>query len=212
MMFDPDCIAAKALGHSSPTLHWWLSLTATDQGTWATALAGLLAAIGGIAAALASFRAASLALQIAREDRQRQSEHLEHTGYVYAVSILSEVQLLNRAVEVIIPVLKDIASATDDHKIRELGDILIGQSNTLENAIRDIPAVDFSAFPKSCAAQTAHGLGMCRFALRAIRLVCSELSVETAEKIESAKESARQAASICQTALNDFDAYFNVGS
>lgn len=44
MDIAPACEAAKLLGHSWPGLHWWLTLTAADQGAWFSGL-GALAAV-----------------------------------------------------------------------------------------------------------------------------------------------------------------------
>jgi len=61
MLVEPLCESARALGHSGPTLRWWLSLTASDQGAW-------VAGMGAFAAAVA---AAGIAIWQASADRRR---------------------------------------------------------------------------------------------------------------------------------------------
>src|ERR1700748_156866 len=56
MDMDPLCEGGKALGHSWPGLHWWLSLTATDQGTWFAGLGAFAAAIVALGIALSEGR------------------------------------------------------------------------------------------------------------------------------------------------------------
>jgi hypothetical protein len=52
MAVDPLCGAAKAISHSAPSLHWWLSLTATDQGTWFAGIGTFFAAVVALGIAL----------------------------------------------------------------------------------------------------------------------------------------------------------------
>lgn len=52
MAGDPLCEGARALGHSLPSWHWWLSLTATDQGTWFAGIGAFAAAIVALGIAL----------------------------------------------------------------------------------------------------------------------------------------------------------------
>lgn len=62
MKLEPLCEGAKVLGHSGPTLHWWLSLTAADQGAWV--------------AGLGAFAAAFVAVVLSRkEERRRDGQH-----------------------------------------------------------------------------------------------------------------------------------------
>jgi len=49
---DPLCEGARAISHSAPSLHWWLSLTATDQGTWFAGIGAFFAAIVALGIAL----------------------------------------------------------------------------------------------------------------------------------------------------------------
>lgn len=64
MMLDPVCEVVKPLGHSWPSVQWWLSLTAADQGAW-------ISGIGAFAAALAAVWVSG------RERRRRDQERAE---------------------------------------------------------------------------------------------------------------------------------------
>lgn len=48
----PMCGGVAALGHSWPSLHWWLSLTSTDQATWFAGVGALCAALVALGIAL----------------------------------------------------------------------------------------------------------------------------------------------------------------
>lgn len=57
------------LGHSWPSIHWWLSLTASDQASWASGFGSVAAAV---AAVLAARRATKLALlPFEQQERER---------------------------------------------------------------------------------------------------------------------------------------------
>src|ERR1700722_15016677 len=75
MMLDPVCAAGKPLGPSWPSVQWWLSLTAADQGAW-------ISGIGAFSAALAAVWVSG------RERRRRDPERgklARTTGqYLYA--------------------------------------------------------------------------------------------------------------------------------
>jgi hypothetical protein len=60
MTLEPVCEGARAVGHSWPSLHWWLSLTASDQGAWF--------------AGAGAFAAAFVALWISDQDRRQRKK------------------------------------------------------------------------------------------------------------------------------------------
>jgi len=67
-------------GHSWPSIHWWLSLTAADQGAW----------ISGVGA----FAAATAALWIALNDSRRRDRERESRSLILAGRLLSCVGLI----------------------------------------------------------------------------------------------------------------------
>lgn len=61
MALDPLCVSAKVLGHSwGPTGHWWLSLTAADQGAWVSGMGALVASVVAVSVALHQHRKAEI--------------------------------------------------------------------------------------------------------------------------------------------------------
>jgi hypothetical protein len=79
MVFDPVCEAAKALGHSWwPSPHWWLSLTAADQGAWV--------------AGLGAFAAAFAALWISDQDRRRRNREQIDRADICAHYVIVDLQ------------------------------------------------------------------------------------------------------------------------
>lgn len=44
------------LGHSWPGIHWWLSLTASDQGAWVAGMGALAAAVAAVGISIVQFR------------------------------------------------------------------------------------------------------------------------------------------------------------
>jgi hypothetical protein len=70
MELGPICEAAKPLGHSWPfSMHWWLSLTAADQGAW-------ISGLGAIAAVFATVVLAATAQYTARKSKRLSDETL----------------------------------------------------------------------------------------------------------------------------------------
>lgn len=57
--------AAQSLGHSWPGIHWWMSLTAADQGAWISGIGALMAAVAAVGIALHQHRK----LEVERERR-----------------------------------------------------------------------------------------------------------------------------------------------
>jgi hypothetical protein len=68
------CPGARTLGHSGPTLHWWLSLTAADQGAW-------ISGLGAFAAALTAVWIAGRERRI--RNREKRDLTMVATAFVY---------------------------------------------------------------------------------------------------------------------------------
>lgn len=80
MAMEPLCASAKALGHSWPSIHWWLSLNAADQGAWV--------------AGLGAFAAAFAALWISDQDRRRRKWEQSDRADVCAHYVTIDLQRL----------------------------------------------------------------------------------------------------------------------
>ena len=76
MVLDPLCTGAKALGHSWPWEwgHWWISLTAADQGAW-------ISGLGAFAAALAAIGVVLYGRRVAAKERQARARLV--AAYLY---------------------------------------------------------------------------------------------------------------------------------
>ncbi|RDS80804.1 hypothetical protein DWU98_12670 [Dyella monticola] len=48
MRLEPICAVAEPIGHSWPSIHWWLSLTAADQGAWVSGIGAFAAAFAAV--------------------------------------------------------------------------------------------------------------------------------------------------------------------
>lgn len=72
-------------GHSWPSIHWWLSLTASDQGAW----------VSGIGA----FTAAAVALGIALNESKRRDRDRQGRAMVLAARLFSFVGLIRGAAD-----------------------------------------------------------------------------------------------------------------
>lgn len=81
MLIEPMAEGCKGLGHSWPSVHWWLSLAAADQGAW---IAGL-----------GAFAAAVVALVISDKDRRRRERERGAKARICAAYITTDMQRLS---------------------------------------------------------------------------------------------------------------------
>ncbi|SEI92506.1 hypothetical protein [Frateuria terrea] len=95
------------LGHSWPSLHWWLSLTAADQGSW-------ISGIGSLAAA-------AVAVLIAGAERRHRHAHqrVQQALADYRICVQLE------------PVFQDLCQA-GEHLLDELRTLAPGQKSELD--------------------------------------------------------------------------------
>jgi hypothetical protein len=82
----------KLLQYYLPGLHWWLGLNASEQAAWAAVVAALLGAAGGFAAAWASFRAARLAIELAKLPVKQQADFKRVQAQVIAYAISTDLE------------------------------------------------------------------------------------------------------------------------
>ena len=73
MLLFSLCWHTPALAHSSPSLYWWLSLNAEEQGTWAAAIGSFLAVV------IAIFLSTR---DIKKRDRQRTADARALASYL----------------------------------------------------------------------------------------------------------------------------------
>ncbi len=83
-MLDPIRQSAQAFGHSAPTLHWWLSLTAADQGAWF--------------AGMGAFAAAFVALLISGQDRRRHNREQRDRADICAHYVTLDLQRIGDSI------------------------------------------------------------------------------------------------------------------
>lgn len=80
-MWIEVCEIAKPLGHSWPSIHWWLSLTAADQGAWISGLGSLAAVIVALGIAINQARTAK-AIQVTAQGTRALMLAVEGTAYL----------------------------------------------------------------------------------------------------------------------------------
>jgi hypothetical protein len=125
----------------------------------------VLAAIGGVAAAVASFRAARVALEIARQEAKRQEDRFERRAKVHAAYIFNQLVVAAKFAEQVQPIANGIVGATDFKVVQNLASELESQARAWQVAVDAIRPENIAELPDSCAAPTAGAISQSRFTI-----------------------------------------------
>ncbi|MDR3444728.1 hypothetical protein [Dyella sp.] len=161
MDVGPVCAAANTLGHSLPGPRWWLGLNAAEQAGWAAAVMGLLAALGGAAAALASFRAANVALSIAQQQAERENARFDRRAETHAAGIFTEVALVVGYLDQLQSLAENLATSVPDDTY-SIARVLFENVEIWSKLVNRVPLDSIMELPEACAPHMAGAFSSAR--------------------------------------------------
>ncbi|MDR3445943.1 hypothetical protein [Dyella sp.] len=154
MDLSPVCDSARAVGYSGPSLHWWLSLTATDQGTWF--------------AGLGAFAAAVVALGIALSDGRRRGNERQRDGRALAAYLATEIYSVYHTLGKAIAYIERFLSHQDNALANELMAFARDINADLVGSAMEAKVDQFGKLPSDIGEELAGAVGsleMCRAAI-----------------------------------------------
>ncbi|MFC4761593.1 hypothetical protein [Dyella koreensis] len=197
-------MGSTPITHSLPTVFWWLGLNAVEQAAWAAAIMGLLAAAGGFAAAIASFRAARIALEIAGKQAAREDARRTRREETHAANIFNELALLHGHTE-------DMKVASQQLIEMDAGNPRIGQeissywkqSKEWESLVKQVDAESVTMLPDDCAPHIAAVVSTIRTSCFQIDRACTQYQ-EHVFWVVKVKNAARNTMVKCDEVLSNY--------